>query len=355
MNKKVYLKAYIKKNLGDDLLLKVFSDRYSEKNKIYLYAGNDYKKTLSKNVKTIKNIFIIIFNKILKKFSKGKCDIQVLLYKKVDCIVKLGGSIFMEKYDKNYKENAILEYPKNKKYYIINSNFGPYETDEYYKTYFEVFENAEDVSFREEYSYNLFKALPNVRFGLDVAFCMDTSNINITNRKRVIFSIVDVEKKVASKYKNDYEKKILELINFFEEKGYEILLMSFCRAENDEREINNILKQIPNKKIEKYFYRGNINEALNILGDSSIIVGSRLHANVIGLVLEKTIIPIAYSDKTINVLNDIGFEGKIIDIRNLNLFDVKDLTDDDLEYKLSVQKQRKLAENQFKKLDLELL
>lgn len=355
MSKKVYLKAYTKKNLGDDLLLKIFFDRYGKENKIYLYTGNKYKKILSKNVITLKNIFTIFLNKLLKLFSKGKYDIQFLIYRKVDYVVKIGGSIFMEKYDKSNKENINLEYPQNKKYYIINSNFGPYETNEYYKAYFSVFKNAEYVSFRDKYSYDLFKELPNIRFGADIVFGFDTSNINIKSRKRVIFSIIDVEKKISSKYKEGYEKKILELVSFFKEKEYEILFMSFCKDEGDEKAINNILKQISNEKIEKYFYRGNISEALNVLGDSSIIIGSRFHANIIGLTLNKTIIPIAYSDKMINVLNDIKFAGKVIDIRKLNLFNVNDLNDDDLKYKLPIQKQQKLSESQFEKLDLELI
>ena len=37
--------------------------------------------------------------------------------------------------------------------------------------------------------------------------------------------------------------------------------------------------------------------------------------------MNKKIIPIAYSDKTINALKDLGYNGKIYDIRALDTFD----------------------------------
>jgi len=104
-------------------------------------------------------------------------------------------------------------------------------------------------------------------------------------------------------------------------------------------------------KINIYNYKDNIIEALNVMADSQIIVGSRFHANILGLVLQKTIIPIAYSDKTINVLKDMNFKGKIFDIRDMDSFDVNILTDEDLLYKFDTSSLKLSAEEQFKKLD----
>ena len=87
------------------------------------------------------------------------------------------------------------------------------------------------------------------------------------------------------------------------------------------------------------------------MGDCQIVVGSRFHANILGLVLNKTIIPIAYSDKTINVLKDINFKGPILDIRDLEQFNFDFPTEEELNYKLDISEQRKNAELHFKELD----
>ena len=124
--------------------------------------------------------------------------------------------------------------------------------------------------------------------------------------------------------------------------GYEITYMSFCKNENDEIAIERIiskLSQDEKEKVSRFYYRNNIEEALNVLGDSQIIVGSRFHANIIGLLLNKTIIPIIYSDKTINVLQDIKYQGKIIDIRKIEEFKISDIKNEDLEYKIDISKQ----------------
>lgn len=356
--KKVYLKAYMMKNLGDDLFLKMFVDRYSDKNTIYLYTGSEYKKMLNGKIIACKNIFTILFNKILKLITRKKKDIQSILYKKSDVVVQIGGSLFMENSDSNYKENVKIEYPHNSKYYILGSNFGPYRSETFLNTYKEIFKNAEDVCFRDEYSYNLFKDLSNVRYTSDIIYGLDISRVKNVNNKKVVISVIDCDTKVGNEYKNDYEEKIKETIYYFISKGYEIVLMSFCKLENDEIAITDIYEKLDTNiknKVSTYFYRGNIEEALNILGKSSIIMGSRFHANILGLILEKTVIPIAYSDKTLNALKDINFQGKVVDIRKINEFKPEDLSDEDLNYKISVKNQIKSAEKQFEVLDKELL
>ena len=48
---------------------------------------------------------------------------------------------------------------------------------------------------------------------------------------------------------------------------------------------------------------------------SEYVIATRFHAMILGLAENKPVLPIIYSDKTINVLNDLNFEGEIIDLR----------------------------------------
>ena len=335
---KVFVNAYLENNLGDDLFMDILVNRY--KNHQFYALTNSYEATCS-NVHKIKNKYFI---KLIRKLN-----LKPIIANRFDLVVTIGGSVYMETSSKHK-----FSLGKNP-YYILGTNFGPYKTKEYFNNAHEFFKKAEDVCFREKYSYDLFSDLQNVRYASDIIFSLDVSNIKITNNKKIVFSIISCKDKINEKYTQEYEKAIISLTKFFIEKGYEICFMSFCKLEHDEEAIENILAKCDEKikeKITTYYYRGNRKEAIEILADSQIIVGGRFHANILGMLLGKTVIPMMYSDKTKNVLDDMKYEGKTIDIRNLHEFDAfKLLLEKDLQYKKDVSFQIKDAQNHFRKLD----
>ena len=340
---KIYVDAYLAKNLGDDLFINILTNRYPE-HKFYAISKGE-KGYNTKNFKVYSNTYIF---KILKKFQWEK-----YLANHYDTVVTIGGSMFMERGD----TNRDFSMGKNKRY-VLGINFGPYKTQEYYNNIYNMLSDVEDVCFRDKYSYNLFKELPNARQAADIVFSMDTSNIKITNRKRAIISIISPKDKIDEKYEEKYEEKMLELITFLIKKEYEICLMSFCKNENDEEEIEKIYNQIPEnqkKKVEKYYYNGNIEEALNTIADSQLVVGGRFHANIIGLCLGKSILPVLYSDKTLHVLEDMQINTPIIDIRKLENFNIESIKDEDLTRHYDIEKQKEDAQRHFEKLDIQLI
>ncbi len=332
----IYVNAYLQKNLGDDLFLKVLIDRYKE-HKFYTIS-NIYES--KENLKVYRNtIFMKILNKLRLKNS--------FYINNKDLSISIGGSMYIENMSPIDRKRILGKNP----YYILGSNFGPYETEEFYKKAYQLFENAQDVCFRDINSYNLFKKLPNVRYAPDIVFTLDKSKIRTLNCRKVVISVIDCATKVGKQYQQNYEKMIKSMIEFFIQNKYEVCLMSFCEIEKDEQAIEKILCSLetPIKdKIEKYYYKGNIQEALEVIAQSEIVVGSRFHANILGLLFEKTVIPIIYSNKTEEFLKDIQFEGKIIDIK-------KDkeciLNNTDLLYKKDIKEYAKYAQQQFKKLD----
>ncbi|MCI8309563.1 MAG: polysaccharide pyruvyl transferase family protein [Clostridia bacterium] len=350
---KIWVKGFFQKNLGDDIFLKILTERY--RNVMFESFSNYDYKILTENIKNLKFYNKYSFFNISRKLFEylGKNLKTEKIYNKYDKIVIIGGSLFIENENTNLKFHEEV-YNFRKPYYILGSNFGPYKTKEYIDIHKnKIFKNAEDVCFRESYSFKLFKELNNVRKASDIVFSLDTTNIKNTNNKKVIISVINCSK--DGKYiieQEKYNKKIIELIKYFEEKGYEVTLISFSKPQGDEKVIEDILQCCSsNMKIDKYFYRGNIDEALNVLADSQIIVGTRLHANILGLILNKTIIPIVYSDKTLNILSDIKFKGKIFDIRDEKSFVINTINDEQLNYKLDVSFQIKDAEKHFQVLD----
>lgn len=338
---KLYIKAFLAKNLGDDLFIKGLVNRY--KNHKFYAISNGFKYNTYNNLKVYSNKFIY---KIIRKFK-----LQKHLANMCEATITIGGSLYMEKTENDKHKEFTLG--KNKQY-ILGCNFGPYKTQEYFNNVKNAFKKAEDVCFREKYSYELFKDLKNVRYAPDILFSLDISEVKITNRKRAIISIVSCSYKLDESYTENYESKMIELINFLIQKGYEICLMSFCKREKDEEAIESIVNRCNEElreKIETYYYRGNVEEALDVLGDSSLIVGARFHANILGMVLGKPVIPVIYGDKIKNVLNDMNANLKTIDIRKIEEFEISSIQQEDLEKVINIEKEREQSEKQFKALD----
>lgn len=348
---KIYIKAYINKNLGDDLFIKILTQRYPSQ----IFMISDNAKYLNiKNCEYIKeNKLEKYYYKVLSMLTYGKVNYINKKMSKDDIFLIIGGSMFIED-----NKQKIFKYPDkiNNDYFILGSNFGPYNTKRYINVYKKWFSKASDICFREQYSFNLFSDLKNVRIASDIVFSLNKHMIVNENhlkktKKIALFSIIDCSNRNIEKFKNEYEEKIIQLIKKMIKFDYEIILMSFCESEGDEKAINRILKKLTNFSIKKYFYKGNVNEALNIINSSDIIIGSRFHANILGLVFNKTIIPIAYSDKTINVLKDINFQGIMFDIRKMKEFDIELINKSTLQYKCNIEKQIYNSNNQFYKLD----
>lgn len=355
---KVFVNAYLENNLGDDLFFDILKNRYSG-NKFYIMSSSMEKE---KNVVVYKNKLL---NRIIRRF-----ELKKFLTNKCDLIVSIGGSMYMEQKNDTNRKFFLGKKP----YYILGSNFGPYHSDTYFKNAHKFFESAEDVCFRDKYSYDLFSDIPVVRYAPDIIFSLDVDNLNINQdvsssknvenekansnevcTKRAVFSIISCKDKIDAKYEEKYREAIIEMTKKLINMGYKITYMSFCKGENDELAIEEILEKLDDnikRYIEKYYYRGNIKEALNVLNNSDIIVGTRFHSIILGMLFNKVVVPIIYSDKTKHVLEDLKFQGKTVDIRNLDNYNVEELfAEENIKYRLNVDEIRKEAETQFKELD----
>ena len=71
----------------------------------------------------------------------------------------------------------------------------------------------------------------------------------------------------------------------------------------------------PDVDICPFFYRKDIEEALDVLKNSDVIVGVRYHSIILGILFQKYTVPLVYSDKLINELSYINYEGQYLDLR----------------------------------------
>lgn len=110
--------------------------------------------------------------------------------------------------------------------------------------------------------------------------------------------------------------------------NFKITLLAFCTKEFDDKTIKNLLLRLNDdikKNVSYHFYDGlNLDIILHEIVTSSYIIGTRFHSIILGAVLKKPILPIVYSNKTINLLNDFNFSGNTINIMDLGKMEINE-------------------------------
>ncbi|TFJ93043.1 polysaccharide pyruvyl transferase family protein [Lentibacillus salicampi] len=359
MQKRVMIYAYTNFNLGDDLFIKILCERYPD-TQFALYAPREYKYSFRTyeniSIYSSDNFFVRLLNYGIRKVGIEHSTSSIIA-KNCDAVVRIGGSVFMQKSNwagmPKYKQNI-----KEKPFYVLGANFGPFSDDQYYKDHYELFKKYTDICFRDTYSYKLFEDLPNVRKADDIVFQLNNQQPDLSNDHILISVIKPSFRKNLMGYDDVYYERIKDITVQFAKKGYKVTLMSFCEKEGDQEAVEAILHKVPieiQESVNKYYYKFNIEEALDIVASSACVVATRFHAMILGWVFNKPVFPIAYSEKMNNVMNDIDFQGSYINLKeigNLNPVEVYESMETNF---VDISVQAKNAENHFKKLDGYLL
>lgn len=364
----ILLKLYPKLNLGDDLFLKIICERYPDTNFRLLadqrYIDNNQWDNLQVYNSSFKDsLFNKIKRVIKRKFfpNQFQTELQDIYLKQngevfinLDGFVSIGGSIFIQIANNVLLDTELAYYYlinkllKDKPKFFIGCNFGPYKTLDYVESYKSIFKQYTDICFREEFSYNLFKEISQVRLASDVVFGMKVSVVEKLENT-IGFSIVPPKNGIDSK---TYIAKYVELITFYQQREYKVYLVSFCKDEGDEEIINTIIAKLEDAfDYTTLFYNGNITEFLDVYGRIEYMFCGRFHAMILSMLYNQKIYPIAYSDKMKNVLDDIDYKGDIIETKTL-----KDKNVEDIHYQIDkngydISKIKVEASKQFYELD----
>lgn len=358
--KKIEIYAYTRLNLGDDLFIKTLCERYPNQ-KFIINCPKKYYIPFKK-LSNLKNYSLDSFWKRLINYIMRKCGYENYLYeyyrKKCDISITIGGSLFMQNSNwKNGISSFKLRAANYKKSYILGSNFGPYSDNEYLIQYREVFKEFTDICLRDKYSYNLFKDLKNIRMAPDIVFHINKKN-EFKENTILISVIKPSERKELIDIDEKYYNKIKDICIYGINKGYKINLMSFCRDEGDEEAIESIIKIIPKyyiKNINKYYYNGNIEEALEVISKSRAVVATRFHAMILGYAFNKSVFPIIYSNKMKNVINDIDNNISYLELKSLDTIDVETIIKYLEKKNINIDEAKEKSLMHFEKLDKDLL
>lgn len=170
------------------------------------------------------------------------------------------------------------------------------------------------------YSYELFKSIPTVRYAPDLIFNLE-NNDNTIQENTIGISIIDMSiRKNLQAYENKYVQcMIYNIINYIKQRKT-VYLFSFCKEENDEKAIENIIQKIPEQyknKIKKVYYDGNIKKFMETYKKMEYMICCRFHAKILSVALGQKMYILSYSKKIDNVVQDLSLAEKYTNIENL--------------------------------------
>ena len=276
--------------------------------------------------------------------------------KRCSAVVGIGGSLFMQqdnwrKIAKNYDETVT----NSQNYYLLGCNFGPYKDEEFKTTYETIFNKMNDVCFRDQYSYTMFSHLSNVRIEADIVFGGNLA-APLETKNEIVISVIDLSwREKLNLFEQTYIEKMTQLSKFLVDNNFKVNLVSFCESQGDLKAINKIfqgLDPISKSHVSIIDYQGDLEKVLKVMNESKGIIGSRFHAMILGWKFQKPVIPIAYSNKTINVMNDLQYEGLSYEIETIiNMDNLAILEQINRNKRVDISKAILSSNLQFRKLD----
>ena len=311
--KKVFVMAYLRKNFGDDLFVKMLLEKY---------------KNIDFYIKYDKYEFIDILDKFDNLHILYGMDIDEELYNadvnEYDAYVYIGGSIFMEggsSYNLSEKFYNFVKRCKenNKPFCYISCNYGPYQTQEYFELSKKDFKECTDICFRDLYSYNLFSDIETVRYAPDFAFCYNTPKVE-KQKDTVGITVINLNirkdlKEINDKYMKFLERNIKNYISL----GKNIYLFSFCKHEGDEETIEAILKLFPNEShLHIVKYTGDIDEFLKQYNTMEYMICARFHAMILSSIAMQKMYIMSYSKKIDRVIEDLDLDLPVLHLNELD-------------------------------------
>lgn len=332
MAHRIFLQYYSRRNFGDDLFVRLFSEYFSDC-KVELLCNPLYlPKKLGPNVQISPFSWTALVAGLLqaraRKAAVTKYATKLFAWsvskgqKKAKASVLIGGSIFKDNPTQNqeicfdisseiYRDYSFnSQVLSNRGEFIIGANLGPAFHESYFEGMEQMVKQYRHVCLRDYASYCQLKNCPNVQYAPDVVFTMKPIR-KIPAEKTVAIQVMDIAHHTSNRQIiQSYYTLLCSAIDWFRKREHKIYLVSFCKREGDEAGINCLLSRIPDRQgIEVLRYTGEIDSVIDCFSNASFVIASRFHSLILAAVCGKPVFPISYSCKTSHYLQDLQFAG----------------------------------------------
>lgn len=298
--KRMKLYAYFARNLGDDLMVRLLLERYPQ---ISFFCDSwKPESDLFRRYPNFENMEGLQrthgrLNHILNLLTLCKCEdfyirrVRQRWERQCRGAVYIGGSLYMQQASVAREEGKL----ENGPLFVIGANFGPNVED-----FGDYFRRCGGVTFRDRASYAQFRALGNVGYAPDVV--LNLKAVPEESDGSVLISVMELS--------DSYEKWMADLCVVCIAQGKRPVLMSFCKAEGDERAMEGILQRLEpglRAQVGTLRYDGDMDAFLEAYRRADRVIATRFHAMILALCFEKPVFSLSYSDKVKNVMNDLHF------------------------------------------------
>lgn len=308
---KIAVDAYLDNNLGDDLMIKLFADYFSEHN-IYMFEDREVIKCTFKNNENI--IFL----------DEKDYDNKII---EMDMHVTIGGSMFILDSLKNCIRfrHRIKKARQLKKLgipaVVIGCNMGPFDKNHIgIKLAKWELKYKEFITVRDESSFDLLLK-NNLKIPVylypDIVFSKDIEKN--TTKYGLGISVYRSKNKDVNNYSNyKYLSNLAD--HFIELTDKSVGLFAFDSENENDLVAAHYIKQLSRNKskIKIVPYLANTEEFMNEFTKSEKIVGIRFHSAVLALKSGVPLLSVYYSNKTKNLMKDLEMENYSLSISELS-------------------------------------
>lgn len=341
--RKICLRAFVKGNLGDDLLIHLLCSRYP--NDIFYLCGekkykNKYMKLSNLKYISVDTFFALWGCRILNIFCYILCKIKGIGFhnvktrvfdyfsRKADLNIYIIGSGFIERYNDICRNK--YAYIKEKKYYkrntyVIDCSFGPYSSMEYVNIYKDLFSHTKQVSFRDINSYTHFTG-DNILIYPDVVFSIKrfltlNRNIGPVNKPYILIAPLDPDKDLKPlnnkelTLNSNYIHVMRQIIRKVVSLDFDIVIMCLCKDQGDDSVADIICQGLDliKDRIKIVSYSDTYCwDMIDYFINAGCVITSRFHAMVLGWVYNKSVLSISFSEKINSVASDCGAKDSIM-------------------------------------------
>lgn len=325
---KIMIKAYLDKNLGDDMMIRMLVKQLKN-HQFFLHINDKSKASAFYDLPKLKLCRPIAGNKLQK---------WLYIRKEYDAIIKVGGSIFqiyslnsIRAFIKILVEDLILK-SLGVKLFIVGCNIGPIKVKWGKIIVKWIIKNSMYTSVRDKESYKIInpkKRDHSIHYYPDMVLASQEYFDQVdTMKKGTCLGISTYRFRTNPECNEIFHSKMINIINRYHDMTKQkVLLFAFdSGSENDIGPAYSILDGIKKKElVEIIVYSGNIKKIIKAYTRCHSFISVRFHSAIIALKLQIPFIPIIYSDKMENMLDDIAYKGLKYDTTN-----IKDLHEEDV-------------------------
>ncbi len=318
----VKMDAYLWKNLGDDLMVKILLERYPRcqffidsphvtASELMTYDNLwDREKLLWYHRRKISVCDALTGHRFKDRFIDYLMN---LMDKQCRCTVQIGGSLFVRVDTMSLSAQLARQRKRtcHTPAFIMGVNFNPNESEEYIRAFTDFFADCENVSFRDDISYQTFASLANVQCAPDIVFNLSVGQ-PMKQDGSVLISVINFRNRPElQQYASAYETYIFDVCQEAVARQLTPILVSFCSAESDDAAIRELQKKMPanvKEKVKAVYYDGDTKEILTLYEKTDFVVATRFHAMILAILYQKPFFAINYNDKIRHIMSDFDME-----------------------------------------------